>query len=339
MAILLVTHLAILVVVRAKCKKCSNSFRLGFLFSFAGSIWFVVDWFNKAEYGGPVAAGLAIIIAPFVIPVFMLIFYFLGWSLSRLTSMAIAFAMHHDSESKITKKQGLAAVLILLSTTFIILLYAGVFIKNDYGLIALPEDNFTNSTGLKMIKTSQGYWVSAYETTQLQFQSIMGYNPSKKGDDTPSRYLGDDIPVHTLITQEAIDFCDKLTQVEDNNQVLPNGYHYTLPSYEQWLEYVADAQLEGSVTPGAYLSGELRSPLPVGAGEVNRLGIFDLRGSVAEYCLPENNVGHFFVVGGSWCTSSKEFLSVKNRGFANRNFASCHVGFRVVLAKVEKIRN
>ncbi len=51
----------------------------------------------------------------------------------------------------------------------------------------VPEESFTNSIGMEMIKLTTGYYVSKYETRQREFEKIMGYNTSWfRGPNRPS---------------------------------------------------------------------------------------------------------------------------------------------------------
>jgi formylglycine-generating enzyme required for sulfatase activity len=196
---------------------------------------------------------------------------------------------------------------------------------------AIPEMNFTNSVEMVMVRISKGYWVSAYEVTQAQFEDVTGYNPSAN--------KGPSLPIESLTIDEALGFCSKLTELEEKQGLLPEGFSYTLPTYKQWLQYVADAGLEGSVTPVGYHDGEiLDSSLPVGSGEVNKLGIYDLRGNVCEWSIEpfQGFKTRPTILGASWNTHRKDFLSIYNKsGYTNRADKSLHVGFRCVLVRKE----
>ncbi len=153
--------------------------------------------------------------------------------------------------------------------------------KDDKSVIPVPQEDFTNQLSMKMIKLSKGYWVSKYETTQEQFIKIMGYNPS-------SHFGENKLPVESVTKKEAEIFCTKLTEYEKVMGLLPEGYSYRLPSFAEWKEYLSDASLEDSITMrGKYnfrgpFESRLLKTCEVGSGEVNRLGIYDLRGNVAE---------------------------------------------------------
>jgi len=192
----------------------------------------------------------------------------------------------------------------------------------------VPEDSFSNSVGMQMVALSTGYYVSRHETTQGQYEDLMGTNPMS----SPSP----NCPVGSVTGDEAELFCVRLTERERSKGTLPAGYVYRLPTFEQWCQYVADAALDGSVTPvGGRGGSHLEGPLPVGSGEVNNLGLFDLRGNVSEYLAERYNTGSLTIVGASWDELRDDFLWVRNRaGFMNKDDKSPDVGFRCVLVQV-----
>lgn len=189
--------------------------------------------------------------------------------------------------------------------------------------------SFTNSVGMEMIALSSGIYVSRYETTQKQYERVMGSNPM-----TPAC---PECPVANITGDEALLFCAKLTELERTCASLPARHVYRLPTYDEYLQYVADAPLRGSVTPrGGKGGAELRGPLPVGSGESNRLGVWDLRGNVSEYLCDRYNTGSLTIVGPFWNEHREDFLAVRNRGgFMRNDEKSPHVGFRCVLAPAQ----
>jgi len=120
------------------------------------------------------------------------------------------------------------------------------------------------------------FYIGKYETTQPQYQKVMGANPS--------RTKGDTLPVHGMTAQEAVDFCQKL-----GKQV---GRDVQLPTEAQW-EYACRA---GTTTP--YYSGDTIADLekiawfgansggkmhPVGEKAPNAWGVYDMIGNAREY--------------------------------------------------------
>jgi len=188
---------------------------------------------------------------------------------------------------------------------------------------------FVNSIGMTMVRLPMGYYVSKYETRQSEFETVMGYNPSK--------FPGADHPVETVTATEADEFCRRLTQLERENGTLPEGYVYDLPTFSQWMEYVADASLSKAIvqTKGRWWE----THQPVGSGEVNRFGLYDLRGNVKEYSKdaysPNKPLSSRVILGADWEETRWDWLQKSNKaGFRDISKKSFDVGFRCVLVPV-----
>ena len=220
---------------------------------------------------------------------------------------------------------GYAKVILFILLCIVICVFTVKYDKVE----SISAKTFENSIGMEMVFISKGYLVSRYEVTQGQFEKIMDYNPSYY------RYKGKDHPVVNLTGLEAEEFCIKLTEYESIKDTLLEGYVYALPSFDEWMQYVADASIEGSVTPAGFSHGTPQSPMPVGSGEINRLKLFDLRGNVSEYSRDKFE-GKNYILGGAWDEKRKLRLTIKNKGnFSGRNDSSPSVGFRCVLVKTE----
>lgn len=228
-----------------------------------------------------------------------------------------------------TMYKATVSALLILASAFFIYYYAAEV--RGPKIIAIASKNHDNSIGMRMLYLSTGYYVSKYETTQKQYEQIMGYNPS--------RSKGKDIPVTDITVTEAMEFCDRLTYRESVKGTLPQGYIYSLPTFEQWKQYLADAPLKGSITPeGKNNKWSSVYPAQVGSGERNKYGIYDLRGNVKEWSseIAEDTI---VILGSSFQTLKKEhyaYPKIEVRVVGGIEVTNRDYGFRCLLVKSDK---
>ena len=136
--------------------------------------------------------------------------------------------------------------------------------------------------------TVPSLFMGKYQLTQEQYQAIMGSNPSN--------YKGENRPVESVSWDDAVTFCERLSQ--------KTGKNYTLPSEAQW-EYACRAgtttpfYFGESITPdlvnydgifpyGSAPEGKDRQqPTDVGSFPPNAFGLYDMHGNVWEWCLDD----------------------------------------------------
>ena len=110
---------------------------------------------------------------------------------------------------------------------------------------------------------------------------------------------------------------------------------YSLPNEDQWVEFVGDADLQGSVT-SFQRNPSRKAPEAVGStGRPNQFGLFDVRGNVWEWCQGPN--GLKVLRGGgyeSFITNGiAPTLSVGFRWPLGAGRRKAEAGFRCVLIK------
>jgi len=185
-------------------------------------------------------------------------------------------------------------------------------------LMKLPA--FTNATGMVMVKLSDQLWVSAYETTQEEYKKIAGGNPS--------RFQGPRNPVENVSWNDAMDFCVKLSEAENEKKMLPEGFAYALPTQAQWEALAAGAELKNAITS----SGATRSSTaPVGTLGATGPGIFDIRGNVCEWCLDPQDKAYRVARGAAWDSFIEVNLRPEFRWYEAPEVRKEKIGFRVVL--------
>jgi len=198
--------------------------------------------------------------------------------------------------------------------------------------------------------TVPSFFMGKYQVTQAQYQAVMGNNPSN--------FKGEKRPVEQVSWDEAVEFCQKLSQ--------KTGHTYRLPSEAEW-EYACRA---GTTTPfyfgetittdlanynghynyGQAPKGEYREETtPVGSFPANAFGLYDMHGNVWEWCQDswhgnyngaptdgsvwtdnDNQTKLLLLRGGSWYDEPDNCRSALRSHYsrADRNH---YVGFRVVV--------
>ena len=214
------------------------------------------------------------------------------------------------------------------------------------------EPNRQSNEGPQLMVTlTDGFWISKYEMTQGEFESVYGLNPSKFTGDTNR-------PVEQVNWFDAMQFCVRLTEQERLLGRLPAGYVYRLPTEAEW-EYAARAGTTTAYSFGDdYLTGDPYAwhvgdsggtTHSVGTRLPNPWGLFDMHGNVAELCLDSfwnypggsvtNPVGVTTGTLKTFRAPAWDFGFVYARSATrfsyDANYGDDSVGFRVVLAKVK----
>ena len=161
---------------------------------------------------------------------------------------------------------------------------------NDIIELPVLGKNYTNSIGMALIPVPGGFWAGKYEVTQKEYEKVMGSNPSA--------FRGDQRPVDSVSYNDAIEFCRRLTGLEQKLKGFPEKYSYALPTEAEWQGLVAEASLDSAVTS---LNGHLRQQdSEVGTKAPNAFGLYDVRGNVMEFCVGDETKAFRFLKGGSW---------------------------------------
>lgn len=218
------------------------------------------------------------------------------------------------------------------------------------------------------VTISKGFWMSKYEITQVQWQAVMGDNPSDfpNGDNlivkkatyfvagNPSTFRGNsNLPVDSVSFNDAQYFIKRLNR--------KTRMTFRLPTEAEW-EYACRA----GTTTAFYFGNSLTSDManfdgrypyngskgvwrnkttPVGSFKPNSFGLYDMHGNVWEWCrdwygpYPSKPVidptgpesGEYRVLrGGCWFFDAKYVRSAyRDRGYPDKRVGL--LGFRLVL--------
>jgi len=157
-------------------------------------------------------------------------------------------------------------------------------------------DSFTNSVGMTLIRVDKGYYLAATEVTQAQWQAVMGGNPSY--------FQGQNRPVEQVSWNDAMAFCQRLTEKDRAAGKLPQGHIYTLPTDDQW-EYACRAVTTGDYAGNLdemawYDANSGRQTHDVAMKKPNAWGFYDMHGNVSEWCANLVEGQYRANRGGSW---------------------------------------
>lgn len=197
------------------------------------------------------------------------------------------------------------------------------------------------------------FYIGRMEVTQAQWKSVMGtFNPS--------RFNMDDLPVDSVTWNEAMEFCEKLNTMG----MAPKGWIFTLPTETQW-EYAARGGKNSrgykysgsnSIDDVAWYTNNSGSKThPVGKKDPNELGVYDMNGNVAEWCLddwPDRSdqlkaeftrgndqyIAYRSNRGGGWSSDARRSRCA-SRYRNNPDFRHQSYGFRVALVPTEGLAN
>ncbi|WP_051424281.1 bifunctional serine/threonine-protein kinase/formylglycine-generating enzyme family protein [Aphanizomenon flos-aquae] len=202
--------------------------------------------------------------------------------------------------------------------------------------------------------TVPSFCMGKYELTQAQYQAITG--------DNPAYFKGNNRPVENVSWNDAVAFCEKLSQ--------KTGKKYRLPSEAEW-EYACRAgtttpfyfgesvtpdlvNYDGNYTYASAPKGQYRQQTTdVGTFPPNAFGLYDMHGNVWEWCQDDYKENYInapidgsaltsqtalnrLLRGGSWGSDPDDCRSAFRYGNAHDNRLSTYIGFRVVCFSAER---
>jgi formylglycine-generating enzyme required for sulfatase activity len=197
------------------------------------------------------------------------------------------------------------------------------------------------------VTLTKPFYIGVYEVTNAQWKQVM--------KNVPSRWKDDDRPVEQVSWNDAVQFCEKLSELPEERQL---GRVYRLPSDAEW-EYACRAGSttrysfgddESSLGEYGWFNGNSgRETHPVGTKKPNAWGLFDMHGNVWEWCSdwddgyprraatdPQGPSGDHIrgLRGGSWRDTAGDCRSASRRGF-DPSIRNHILGFRLALSPPE----
>ena len=163
--------------------------------------------------------------------------------------------------------------------------------------------------------------IMVYPVDQYLYKHIVGKNPSKIKCKL--------CPVESVSLEDAWKFCEKLADYDK----CPSDY-YRLPNVAEWQIAAScgkTTRFSGSDNWGSVAVGRTRHPEVVGSRQPNTWGIYDMSGSVWEWCSDsiESNPEQGIACGGSFLSTEND-LAINSKKTFLKNEKHCDVGFRVI---------
>jgi serine/threonine protein kinase len=150
-----------------------------------------------------------------------------------------------------------------------------VLSSHDIFSANLLDDYFRESYDIRTRAVEvEPFYIGKYPITQKQYQFIMGENPSK--------FKGDDLPVKNVKWDNAVKFCQKLSEYI--------GKEYTLPSEHQWC-YAVKTRIN-KTCPVRIESNITNKTTIVGKHPPNGFGLHDMYENLKEWFIDTGHKNH-----------------------------------------------
>ncbi len=226
------------------------------------------------------------------------------------------------------------------------------------------DSSFTNSLGMELVPVSglDGVLFCKWETRVQDYEAFVRERPREWPK--PSFAQGPMHPAVNVAWNNAVAFCEWLTEKERREGKIASDQRYRLPKDWEWSVAVGlnesrggSPRDKGEKTPNVYPwnGGRGTWPPPRGAGNYSQSlnvdsfertspvgsfdaqanGLYDMGGNVWEWCddFYDGRSGWGVLRGGSWRgDSSRALLSSCRNGFVPVNLYD-NYGFRVVLSR------
>jgi formylglycine-generating enzyme required for sulfatase activity len=161
-----------------------------------------------------------------------------------------------------------------------VLIAAGKFMMGD-------ESGTSDEKPVHCIMLTKPFYLGKYEVTQAQWEAVMRNNPSDFKGDLQR-------PVEQVSWNDAVAFCDRLSQKEKRTYRLPTEaeweYACRAGSTSKWSFGDSESELGDYAWYGSNSSSRTH---PVGGKKPNAWGLFDIHGNVSEWCADWYGDGYY----------------------------------------------
>lgn len=180
------------------------------------------------------------------------------------------------------------------------------------------------------------FYISKYEVTQIEYETIMGKNSSE--------HKGDSLPVSGMTYTDVINFCNALSHKHgydgfytiENGEISinHNGNGFRLPTLYEWV-YAARGGVNKKMKYAAaetikdiawYAGNSKSKPHPVGQKKSNGYGLYDMNGNVSELLWKSREWKCNLQIGGNY-----DYWIKQQEDDEEGCYNSFFTGFRLVL--------
>ncbi|WP_346290631.1 SUMF1/EgtB/PvdO family nonheme iron enzyme [Sphaerothrix gracilis] len=188
------------------------------------------------------------------------------------------------------------------------------------------EEERSDDEGPLHSVTVPAFWLGKYPVTQAQWSEVAAL-PKISHDllPFPSRFKGSQRPVESISWHEAVEFCQRLSQITGRTYRLPSEAEWeyacrartTTPFYFGETITTEQANYDGNYTYGSGPKGKYRQQTTdVGSFPPNAFGLYDMHGNVREWC---HDVWHSSyegapIDGSAWIKGGKQDLRIARGG-------------------------
>lgn len=188
------------------------------------------------------------------------------------------------------------------------------------------------------------FFMGKFAVTQAQWKAVAAMaKVNRELNPDPAGFKGNNRPIETISWDEAIEFCDRLTQ--------KIGRQYRLPSEAEW-EYACRAKTStpfycgetittdlanynGNDTYGLATKGVYREQTAeVGGFPPNAFGLYDMHGNVWEWCLDywHDNYNDAPADGSAWVIGGNREKRLLRGGSWDFSLRYCRSAYRFFYA-------
>lgn len=202
-------------------------------------------------------------------------------------------------------------------------------------MVAIPGGKFQMGSDKRdreqpiHLVTVDPFLVGKFAVTQAQYQAMMGHNPS--------RFKGKNHPVEQVSWEEAIVFCQRLSQ--------NTGKMYRLLSEAEW-EYACRAGSTALFCFGRTITTNLvnynsAQTTTVGSFLPNLFGLYDMHGNVSEWCLDHWHKDYTGspINGSAWLSRRNNQFRVSRGGSWCDLIEGCGSAFRSKISSNNREQN